>query len=350
MGAASLMLAAGASGAATVAPARSPGRVAAVCSRSFDPYKVSLAVARSCGDRVLPLLRSTPLPGGGRSYDYGIYTWFQPPAHFNVRTASDRKLAEYGLPTHKRLGRAWYGVMGRIKHFLRPSAYLLQVPAMKNFTCSIAESCNWDGHYVSGHTYDGVVGTWTEPHFTAVSRCTSTAFSQWAGLGGVNFDSLGQAGTAFNEPNLAAHQGFIETIIDGSDTPPTPVAGFVPAAGASVSVSITWAAPNYYYLLNGPKGLTSGSIESRSDDAPDNSTAEIISERPLGPSGLTELSDFGTVPVSDATSVWSGGSAGFVNNPSHNSIQMYSESGNPLASTTNLSSSSGFTNTYIACN
>lgn len=328
----------------------------AICMTSFDGYSVPQSVARSCGDRILPLLRTTPLPGGGRAYDYGTYTWLEPPAHFNVLRASDKQLSEYGLPTRKQLGRNWRSVASRMRRFIAPSPYLVQIDHVRGFTCGITDSCGWDGHYVEGHTYTQVSATWTEPHFTAAG-CSGDEFMQWAGLGGIYSvpASLGQTGTAFNVPGLAAHQGFIETIIDGSDSPPVAIDGFVPAAGDTVRASVLWdsSARQYSYLLTDTTaGSSSGAILSRTDTDPDNTTAEVISERPyvdVDTGQLSQLSDFQSVAVKDATSYWPGGSAGFVNNPHHYSIQMFDKSGNPLATTTNLDSDSDFTNTWVAC-
>jgi len=328
----------------------------AICSKSYDPYRASATLLSSCGDEIMRLQSVTSLPGGGKAYHYGQYTELLPPARFNVLKASDKTLAEYGLPTRKKLGRQWYGVMRHFRHFLPAPSFLVGVPVSAdalNDTCPTG-SCNWDGHYVSGHTYDEVTGTWKEPHFVGAG-CSGDAFSNWAGMGGISSkDSLGQVGTNFNAPGFAAHQGFILTIINGAaGNGDVPIQGFVPSAGDTIYASVLWNSPHYYYLLNDQTTNTSsGSILSRTDDSPDNSTAEFISERPLINGSLSELSDFQTIAFQDATSYWSTGSAGFYNNPVHKSIQMSdlsSQGGHTLATTTNLDSDSNFTNTWKRC-
>jgi hypothetical protein len=263
-------------------------------------------------------------------------------------------LTELGLPTRAKLGRQWLRVISHFRHFIQPPPYLVELPTLNNYDCSTG-NCIWAGHYVSGHTYDQVTGSWTEPTFKAAG-CSGDEFSQWAGMGGIgSVGSLGQAGTAFNEPGLAAHQGFIETIIGFNDPGPTAIGGFLPPSagnpGDAIYASVLWdpSFNEYYYLLDDwTTNTSSGSIHSRTDNLPDNSTAEIISERPGG-SNPTELSDFQTVAVDNATSYWSNGSAGFYNNPHHYSFTMYDSSGNVLATTTNLDSNSDFTNTWKRC-
>lgn len=330
----------------------------AICSRSVDPYSLPVSVLRSCGDRIWPLLHIRPVPGGGRLYDYGAYTWIAPPAHFNALAAPDKQLTELGLPTRARLGRQWLHVIRHFRHFIQPPPYLVELSKHKNapaYDCNTG-NCIWAGHYVKGHTYNNVTGTWTEPTFKGAG-CSGDEFSQWGGLGGVGSGtgSLAQTGTAFNEAGLAAHQGFIETIIGGIDPGPTAISGFLPPSagnpGDTIYVSVLWdSSLNVYsYLLDDwTTNKSSGSIFSRTDNLPDNSTAEIISERPGG-SNPTELSDFQTVAVQNATSYWSSGSAGFYHNPQHYSLIMYNSSGDVLATTNNLDSNSNFTNTWKQC-
>src|SRR5262249_49472466 len=103
--------------------------------------------------------------------------------------------------------------------------------------------------------------------------------------------------------------------------------------------SVLWNSPHYYYLMNdNTTGLSTGSILSRIDNSPDNTTAEIESEAPGTP-----MSDFQTLPVRGATSYWSGGHAGFVNNPHHNSDI------SSTATTTNLNPNSTSPNPWLHC-
>lgn len=338
-------------------PAAASGHApATICSRSFDPYRVPVRVLQSCGDKILWLRRVTRLPGGGRAYSYGAYTRLVPPTHFNVLKASDKQLREYGLPTRKQLGHQWYGVMKHFGHVAPATRYLVEAPHVAAATCQLPNcSANWSGHYVTGHTYTEVTTTWTEPSFVSAG-CSGDAFAQWAGMGGTEGPTvptnLGQAGTLFNYPNFAAHQGFIETIINGSG-PPVAANGFIPSADDSVYVSVLWSGSSgyYSYFMEDITTNTSYSAHSRTDGSPDNSTAEVMSERPTIGSGPSQLSKFQNLSVTDAKSYWSGGSAGFVNNPHHYGTTMQGPPPNSdtLATTTNLNSSSSFSSTWGNC-
>lgn len=130
-------------------------------------------------------------------------------------------------------------------------------------------------------------------------------------------------------------------------TGPVPIKGLVVSHGSSLYGSVYWDSSSevydYFFSYNG----NGYSEHSRTDESPDNSTAEVISERPDNPP--TELSDFQTVSVENATSAWSSGSAGFVSNPHHYGITMEDTSGIVLADTSNLDSQSNFTNTWAYC-
>lgn len=336
-------------------------RVSALCSRSFNPYKVKIGVLRSCGDKILWLQHVTPLRGGGNAYSYGEVTVDVPPAHFQVLRASDKQLAVYGIPTRKQLGSKWYGVMRHVRRFNPAPKYLVEVPRAATQApaelvsrsphtddpCTLPGcSYNWAGDYVTGHTYNEVTVIWIEPSFIGAG-CSGDEFAQWLGLGGTgSTTNLGQEGTFFNYPDFAAHQAFIETIIDNSGGP-VPIKGLVVSHGNSLYGSVYWDSSSevydYFFSYNG----NGYSEHSRTDESPDNSTAEVISERPDNPP--TELSDFQTVSVENATSAWSSGSAGFVSNPHHYGITMEDTSGIVLADTSNLDSQSNFTNTWAYC-
>jgi hypothetical protein len=278
-----------------------------------------------------------------------------PPAHFNVLRASDKQLREYGIPTRKQLGHRWYSVMRHFRRVAPPEPYLVEVPSFlvsggaSPRVCQLP-SCtgNWVGHYVTGHTYKEVTVTWAEPSFTN-GGCTNGEFVQWAGLGGTTSPvNLAQAGTTFNVPNFAAHEGFIETIIGGVG-PMVEATQFVPSHGDSVYSSILWdsATTEYSYFMEDFTTGTVYSAHSRTDSSPDNSTAEVISERPNNPP--TDLSKFQNDSFTGATSYWGTSSAGFVNNPNHYNLKMEGISGDTLATSSNLDSNSNFSNTWVAC-
>jgi hypothetical protein len=124
---------------------------------------------------------------------------------------------------------------------------------------------------------------------------------------------------------------------------------FVPSHGDSVYSSILWdsATTEYSYFMEDFTTGTVYSAHSRTDSSPDNSTAEVISERPNNPP--TDLSKFQNDSFTGATSYWGTSSAGFVNNPNHYNLKMEGISGDTLATSSNLDSNSNFSNTWVAC-
>lgn len=324
---------------------------------------VKLATLRSCGDSIWPLLKVTKLRGGGMAYDYGIYTQDIPPSGFNVLKASDKQLAEYGLPTHKQLGLQWNSVMGNAIHSAPAPRYLVGIATSGAGADAPASGCpldscssSWSGHVVEGHTYNEVSAGWQEPSFYTVSGCSGGQFSQWVGLGGftANTTGLAQLGTAFNEPGMAAHQGWIETIIGGSGS--EVAIDVVASKGDSMWASATWDPANswydYYMQDTGSDPAQYYSGHSREDDSPDNSTAEVIEERPnySFTNDTPNLSPFNNFSVTGATSYWGSSSAGFVNNPDHYQIKMQDPASlDTLADPTPLNSNSNFTAEWDNC-
>jgi hypothetical protein len=340
-------------GSATAASTARPVRIPAPCSHSVNPYMISRAALRACGDNIAPLLRVTPLVGGGKAYFYGDYTRLVPPAGFNVLKASDKQLSEYGLPTRKQLGSQWYKLMSTVRHFAKATPYLVQVPGFKIGADISApgglsnnpfntNSANWAGFDVNDHNYTQVTATWTEPHFVGVG-CTNDKFSQWVGIGGLNGSPyLGQDGTAFNEPGLAAHQGWIETI--NNDSSPPVAADIIGTPGSPFYASTLFDVADHYFNYYMQTGSTVFTAHSRTVTG-DQSHAEVVSEMPFGgPS----ISDFQTVPVQSATAYWDGGSSGFYGD-SHNSITM-TDSHQTIVTPGTLSSGSNFTTTWKHCN
>lgn len=342
--------------------AQAQALVPALCSKSFNPYKVRITVLRSCGDRIMRLRQVTSLPGGGKAYSYGDYTRLVPPAHFNPLKSSDKQLREYGIPTRKQLGHQWYKIMRHSRYVVPATPYLVEVPSVRapppgrvaagfspDNTCG-PPNCNdrWSGYYVTGHSYNEVIATWTEPTFVAAG-CSGDAFTQWVGMGGwAGSQNLGQDGTFFNAPNFAAHQGFIETIINGSGL--AVAASITATHGKGFYASTLWDSGTEefsYFMKNNYTGATY-SAHSRLDESPDLSTAEVISERPSINGALAQLSDYQQVPVQGATAYWDSSSAGFYH-LTHQDIFMEAPPGIVLSDPGSLLSDSNFTPTWVAC-
>ena len=340
--AASAVLVAGLSGAsagAGTAPRPAARASARLCASSYDPYQVTQSALRACGEDILPLRRVAPLPGGGARYDYGSYTLLVPPAHFNVLTASDQRLAEYGFPTRKRLGARWYPLMRHVRSFTRPTPYLVANPRVKANT----NNPNWAGYNVNSHSYNGVSADWVEPSFVPAG-CSGDRFLQWTGIGGINSGYLGQDGTTFNEPGFAAHQGFIETL--NNDLSPPVAANISATPDQEYYSEAFWVAGQnhfYYYMENLANGATYNAV-SRTVTA-DLTTAEVITERPylVQSKSYTQLSDFQSVGVTAATGYWGSSSSNGFYSLSHNSETMVGQNSGPIiANPTPIVSGSDF--------
>jgi hypothetical protein len=274
-----------------------------ICAKSYNPYVEPVSILRSCGDTILKLQRVTSLPGGGAAYDYGAYTQFAPPPHFNVLKATDRQLQEYGIPTRKQLGSRWYEEMAHVRHFIKPPRYLVETPREPGaLTCDLSCSGTWSGYLVIGHSYTGVTSSWYEPDFVS-DPCYPTAFGQWAGIGGAYSGPvhLGQDGTVFGVSGIGPHQGFIETINNDNSGPV--------AVGLTASVDQLYEADAFwessiskfeYFMENYYNGDV-GTWYSRPVSV-DERSAEVITEFPIGPyNGLTDYQYF---TVRDPEAYW----------------------------------------------
>ncbi len=331
-----------------------------ICARSYDPYHEPLSVLRSCGDAILRLRHVTPLPGGGKAYDYGAYTQFLPPAHFNALKASDRQLREYGLPTRQRLGSRWYAFMRHVRHFVRPLPYLAGLPGAHTTAQSVPtdNTPNWSGYIAdSGHSYNGVTAAWKDPAFTS-SSCTTTAFLQWVGIGGWNESGgkviLGQDGTAFGYPGLGSRQAWIETS-DGTLSPPVGINLYATKDqqfGAETLWDYTSNSEYDYSLVNYYTGDTWDGM-SRAVSSVDLSSAEVIAERPLINGSLSNLTPFHPFLVTNPAVLWgSTGSSGLADLPSSDvaALDMVDGSGNLMAAPGSLNqTNSDFTNYSYLC-
>jgi hypothetical protein len=347
-----------ASGATTKDAARRP-RVSEQCSKSFDPYHASTTLLRACGDRILRLKHVTALPGGGKAYSYGGYTVLVPPRHFKPLKASDKQLREYGMPTRKQLGQAkWRSLMRHYRYTVPPTPYIAEDPRVeapapgasatpRTLACNWP-TCNshWSGFVASTIPFEEVTAYWTEPHFVSAG-CSGDAFVQWVGIGGGTTDYLAQDGTAFNVPDVAAHQAWVETI-NGSGTGTLDPVNLKTVAGHNFYASTLWnsASSDFsYYMIDNTSGASysghSGTVTA------DQSTAEVISERPLINNKLPELSDYQHVPVTSATGYTAGRPFPFYS-LTNNAIVM--ENGlDTLSLPGTMSPQSDFTTTWNAC-
>jgi hypothetical protein len=318
------------------------------CSRSYNPYREPVSRLRSCGDTVLMLRQVRSLPGGGKAYSYGDYTQLVPPAHFNVLKATDKQLREYGLPTHRQLGRQWYSIMRHWRGSVAATPYLAGVRGaqMSNCDANASTSCTWSGYAATGHAYTQASATWFEPDFVR-DVCSSTEFGQWVGIGsfppGTNGD-LGQDGTAYNVSGFHQHQAWIETIVN-YDQSSVPVAvNLLAAPDEPFSAMTSWDSVNKwydYYMTNldpnssDPYSFKSYSGHSRVVSS-HGSSAEVITETPAA---NQHLSDYQQFQVQDATAGWDSGSSHFGDLPSGDvtKITMHDPHGSAMSTPGTLS-------------
>jgi hypothetical protein len=337
-----------AGGAAAAVPGTS-SHIPALCAKSFNPYLEPVSLLRSCGDTILPLQHVTALPGGGKAYSYGSYTQFTPPAHFDVLTASDKRLSEYGLPTRSQLGSRFYTVMRHYRYEVAPPKFM-----MISTSSAATTLPNWSGFNVNSHTYTDVSATWNEPGF-ADGGCQDSEFVQWAGLGGDGNDFLGQDGTTFNVPNAGAHQAWIEAINGSGDTNAhiVPVNLFA-TKGKAFDAFVSWDSLHSWYdysMTNEDSGATySGHSRVVGSDT---ITAEVITERPINGNDYTQLSDYGTLDVTQSeASYGTHQNVGFFTLP-HNAITMddrvKTPEGTVVSSPSTLRSDNSFTMDWNKC-
>jgi hypothetical protein len=152
----------------------------------------------------------------------GVFAYTQPPAAFNVRTASAAELAAWGYPPRPDASKdsAEYGhwlevvnpaakrvIPDLVRHegvYHRPVANLsVNVPGSRTNAPITASSENWSGLALlpasGGQPISSVSGRWTVPTVKQAPGTCSGGWdysSQWVGIGGFNDGFLFQAGSA----------------------------------------------------------------------------------------------------------------------------------------------------------
>jgi len=207
---------------------------------------------------------------------------------------------------------------------------------------STAESTNWSGYAVTGANgkFTSVSASWTQPTATCPSRTDQYA-AFWVGLDGYSSDSVEQTGSdsdcvGTNDPS---YYGWYEMY------PADPVYYTnTVKPGDAMSASVTFSGTETYTLVL--KDTTQGWTQTvtKNESGFDRSSAEVITEAPCctNSGGILPLSDFGTIKYtgSDAN-----GSS--MSGQSPIAITMIDNSGNDKDSTSSISSSGAFSNTWI---
>jgi Peptidase A4 family len=205
-----------------------------------------------------------------------------------------------------------------------------------------AESTNWSGYAVTGSNgaFKSVSSSWKQPTASCTSRRSDTYAAFWVGLDGYSSDSVEQTGTLIECVGTTAYYyGWYEMYPSALVTYSNTV-----KPGDSFSASVTFSGTETYTLTltDSTQGWTK--TETINESGLDRSSAEVITEAPCctNSGGILPLADFGTVTYSGSSD--NGTSMG---TQSPTEIIMVDNSGLDKDSTSSISSSGGFSNTWI---
>jgi hypothetical protein len=205
------------------------------------------------------------------------------------------------------------------------------------------QSTNWSGYAVTGSNgaFSSVSSSWTEPTATCSSsgrRSSDQYAAFWVGLDGFSSDSVEQTGTDSDcVGRTPDYYGWYEMY------PADPVYfSNAMAPGDHISASVTFSGTETYKLVltDSTQGWTQ--TITKNESGLDRSSAEVITEAPSSETGVLPLADFGTVnyTATDANGTSMG-------SQSPTSIIMVDSSGNQEDSTSAMSSSGAFSNTWL---
>ncbi len=210
------------------------------------------------------------------------------------------------------------------------------------------ESENWSGYAVTGAdgAYSSVSTSWTQPTATCTSsgrhgRSSSDTYAAfWAGLDGYSSDSVEQTGTLIECVGSSAYYyGWYEMYPAALTTYSNTV-----KPGDAMTASVAFSGSDTYTLTltDATQGWTETTVQNES--GLDRSSAEVITEAPCctASGGILPLADFGTVNYTASTD--NGSSMG---TQSPTEIIIVDSSGNQEDSTSSISSSGAFSNTWI---
>ena len=221
----------------------------------------------------------------------------------------------------------------------RPTGALAHARGTKNE----AESTNWSGYAVTGGSgaFKSVSASWTEPKATCTSRRATQYAAFWVGLDGYSSSSVEQTGTDSDcDGTTPDYYGWYEMY------PADPVYFSNPMApGDSISASVTFSGTETYTLVL--KDNTQGWTQTitQNETGLSRSSAEVITEAPSSSSGVLPLADFGTVNYAGSSD---NGSS--MDSQSPTSIVMIDNSSQDKDSTSGMSSSGAFSNSWIRSN
>ncbi len=210
------------------------------------------------------------------------------------------------------------------------------------------ESENWSGYAATGSdgAFSSVSSSWTEPTATCSSShhgrggSSDTYAAFWVGLDGYSSDSVEQTGTLIEcVGSTAYYYGWYEMYPSALVTYSNTL-----KPGDAISASVTFSGTETYTLTlkDSTQGWTK--TETINESGLDRSSAEVITEAPCctDSGGILPLADFGTVSygASDANGA-------SLESESPTEIIIVSSGGTQEDSTSSISSSGSFSNTWI---
>jgi hypothetical protein len=204
------------------------------------------------------------------------------------------------------------------------------------------ESENWSGYAATGAdgAFSSVSASWTEPTGTCTSRRSDTYAAFWVGLDGYSSDSVEQTGTLIECVGTTAYYyGWYEMYPAALVTYSNTV-----KPGDAISASVTFSGTDTYTLTLTDSTQDWTKTEVISESGLDRSSAEVITEAPCctDSGGILPLADFGTV---NYTAAKDNGSSMGTQSPTE--IIIVDSRGNQEDSTSTISSSGSFSNTWI---
>lgn len=256
---------------------------------AFNAQTASDAALQACGFTKLPLSSTTPLPGGGVSYNYnfpdgGAASYPQTPPGFDALTASPSVDAAYGVPPEPAASSpsyaAWKSHVANWQLNPGASPYIVMSPVTNGN--GIAGPF-WAGYQQPANNgWVQAEADYNEPQLGTTS-CSNSEVSFWDGIGNQK-NALGQDGTTTGAPGWAKHSAFYENLPDGelqfmhNGNPVTasesdPISAITQYAGGGSYEYTIYIGSNVYVAHTSGKGY-------------DGSVAEEIVERPL-PAGWT---------------------------------------------------------------
>jgi len=256
----------------------------------------------------------------------------------SVSSASAATVARHPSTTTTRPG-------GAAAHGFKPGGVMLKPSGSAKARAHAghyqAESTNWSGYAVTGGSgaFKSVSASWTQPTATCSgSGAKYAAF--WVGLDGYSSSSVEQTGTDSDcNGRTPDYYGWYEMY------PANPVYYTnTVEPGDSMSASVTFSGTETYTLVL--KDTTRGWTQTQTinESGFDRSSAEVITEAPCctASGGILPLANFGTINYTGSAA--NGTSMG-TQKPT--SIVMIDNAGRDKDSTSSMSSSGAFSNTWI---